>query len=370
MEEELLALMALSEVPGIGLMTARNLLAVMENATDVFKKRESLQHRLPGLPGRVIEALGSPDPMRRAEKELRFVQDHAIQCLPFYSEGYPSRLRECDDAPILLYYRGKADLNAVRVVSVVGTRHMTPYGQQMCVEFLHDLKALVPDVLVVSGLAYGVDVQAHRSAMENGLPTVGVLAHGLDRIYPSVHNRIARAMLEQGGLLTEYKTETRPDRQNFIARNRIVAGMADAIVVVESAQKGGSLITASVADSYHRECFAFPGRAIDEFSQGCNNLIFSGKAALIQSAEDFAKAMRWDAASCVQKPWAVQRQLFVDLSPEEQRVVDLLKERGDLQINTLVVEANIPVNKMSVLLFELEIKGVLRGLAGGMYHLL
>lgn len=232
------------------------------------------------------------------------------------------------------------------------------------------MKALCPDVLVISGLAYGIDINAHRSALDNGLATVGVLAHGLDRIYPSLHRKTAVDMLDRGGLLTEFLVGTTPDKHNFVSRNRIVAGMCDATIVIESAAKGGSLITAELAESYHRDCFAFPGRVTDEYSKGCNQLIRDNKASLLLSAEDFVQTMGWSSASCVEKTANVQRDLFPDLSGEEQQIVDILAQRGNLQINTLVVETDIPVHKMNAILFELEMKGVVRVLAGGMYQLL
>ena len=267
------------------------------------------------------------------------------------------------------FHKGNTNLNAFKVINLIGTRNATAYGKELCVNFLKDLKRLCPDVLVVSGLAYGIDIHAHRAALANCMDTVGVLAHGLDRIYPAAHRSTAVEMLGHGGLLTEYMSGTNPDRQNFVCRNRIVAGMSDATIVVESAVKGGSLITADIAGSYHRDCFAFPGRINDEFSQGCNNLIRTNRASLIQSAEDFVKTMCWDTASDSQAV-PVQRQLFPDLTEDEQLIVDVLQRNGDLQINSLIVEANIPVNKMSEILFELEMKGVIRTLAGGVYQLL
>lgn len=369
-DEELLSLMALAGIPGLGIIGAHNLLMAMGDAASIFRERKRLPELVAGVTDRLVKALDTPEAFRRAEKELRFVQDNHIACLSINSDKYPSRMRECDDAPVLLYYKGRADLNALRVISMVGTRNATAYGKQLCADFLKDLKALLPDVLVVSGLAYGIDIHAHRSALANDLETVAVLAHGLDRIYPAVHRSTAIEMVEQGGLLTEYMSETNPDRQNFVCRNRIVAGMSDATIVLESAAKGGSLITAEIAESYHRDCFAFPGRITDEFSQGCNRLIATNRATLIQSADDFVKAMCWDADSVAGTSIPVQRQLFPDLTDDEQRIVDILQKNGDQQINMLVVEADIPVNKMSALLFELEMKGVVRALAGGMYQLL
>lgn len=278
-------------------------------------------------------------------------------------------MRECDDAPLALFYRGNADLNALHVINMVGTRHATPYGQDICTRFLADLSVLCPNALIVSGLAYGIDIHAHRAALQNHFKTIGVLAHGLDRIYPAEHRKTAVSMLEQGGLLTEFTSGTNPDRQNFVKRNRIVAGMSDATVVIESAAKGGALITAELAESYHRDCFAFPGRCNDEYSIGCNNLIRKNQAVLITSAEDLVKAMGWESSPKTEK--TVQRELFPDLSEEEERIVKRLGKMSEgLQINTLVIDTNIPVNRMSALLFELEMKGVIRALAGGVYRLI
>lgn len=368
-EEEQLYSIALTMVRGVGHIGAKRLVEGMGSAVDVFRHRQSLPDLLPEVSSRIIEALNAPEALTRAEQELEFLQKNQIRCHTFYDDGYPSRLRECEDAPIVLFFKGNADLNKLRVVSVVGTRHITGYGEQVCASFLHDLKTLCPDVLVVSGLAYGVDIHAHREALANGLSTVAVLAHGLDRIYPSVHRKTAVDMLATGGLLTEFLTGTSPDRHNFVSRNRIVAGMCDATIIVESAAKGGSLITAELSESYNRACFAFPGRIKDEYSEGCNRLIRDNRASLLLSADDFVAAMGWNSIHPSQTG-AVQRGFFPDLSEEEQKVVTILEKQGDLQINNLVVESDIPVQRMTAILFELEMKGVIRVLAGGMYQLL
>lgn len=369
-DEERIYSIALTQIPGVGHIGAKRLVDGMGSATDVFRYRTELPDRLPGVNSKVIAALDSPKALKRAEQEYEFVRNNNLSCLTLTDEGYPSRMRECDDAPVVLFFKGKTDLNALHVINMVGTRNATDYGKHICVSFLQELQALCPDVLVVSGLAYGIDIHAHRAALSVELPTVGVLAHGLDRIYPSLHRKTAVDMLQQGGLLTEFLSGTNPDKHNFISRNRIVAGISDATIVVESAAKGGSLITADIAGSYHRDCFAFPGRVTDEYSKGCNQLIQDNKAVLLESAADFVKAMGWDNSLKSDKPKAVQRILFPDLSVEEQKIVDILAKLGDLQINALVVQADIPVNKISVILFELEMKGVIRVLAGGVYQLL
>lgn len=369
-EEEQLYSIALTLVPGVGHIGAKRLVDGMKSATDVFRLRKELPERMPEVNRRLVEALNCPEAISRAEQEMAFIQKNRIRCLTLSDEDYPSRLRECEDAPIALFFKGNTDLNALHIINMVGTRHATDYGAQVCASFLHDLKALCPDVLVVSGLAYGIDIHAHREALNNELSTVGVLAHGLDRIYPSLHRKTAVDMLERGGLLTEFLTGTNPDRHNFVSRNRIVAGMCDATIVVESAQKGGSLITAELAEGYHRDCFAFPGRVNDEYSKGCNQLIRDNRASLLLSAEDFVLAMGWSTSSLPVKAENVQRSLFLDLSEEEQKVVSILEKQGNLHINALVVEADIPVQRMNAILFELEMKGVIRVLAGGMYQLL
>lgn len=369
-EEEQLYSIALTLVPGVGHIGAKRLVDGMKSAADVFRLRKELPERMPEVNQRLVDALNCPEAIARAEQEMAFIQKNRIRCLTLNDEDYPSRLRECEDAPVALFFKGNTDLNSLRMINMVGTRHATDYGAQVCASFLHDLKVLCPDVLVVSGLAYGIDIHAHREALNNELSTVGVLAHGLDRIYPSLHRKTAVDMLEKGGLLTEFLTGTNPDRHNFVSRNRIVAGMCDATIVVESAEKGGSLITAELAEGYHRDCFAFPGRVNDEYSKGCNQLIRDNRASLLLSAEDFVLAMGWSVSSHPAKAENVQRSLFLDLSDEEQKVVGILEKQGSLHINALVVEADIPVQRMNAILFELEMKGVIRVLAGGMYQLL
>lgn len=368
-EEEQLYSLALTQIQGLGLIGAHRLLESVGSAATIFKEAKHLDELVPGISPQLKEALNCPDILRISEAELKFAEKNQINCLTLKDEKYPSRMRECDDAPLILFYRGNADLNRLHIINMVGTRHATQYGKDICIRFLRELHELLPDVLVVSGLAYGIDVHAHRAALQFGLDTVGVLAHGLDRIYPSVHRRVAVEMLNHGGLLTEFPSGTNPDRQNFIKRNRIVAGISDATIVVESAAKGGSLITADIAESYGRDCFAFPGRIGDEFSIGCNNLIRDNHAVILQSAEELVKALSWDVVC--EKPKAIQRELFLDLSPEEEIVYNLLQKQEDgLQINTLVVNANIPINRMTGILFEMEMKGIIRSLAGGVYRLI
>lgn len=367
-DQELLHTIALTRIPGLGLAGMHKLMRACGSAVAIFERRKELPDLVQGS-DKLVDALDCPQAFERAEKEVEFVRKNAILALGYNDADYPSRLRECNDAPVVLFYKGNIPLNQLKVINMVGTRHSTDYGQRICNAFLRDLKQFCPDVLVVSGLAYGIDIAAHRAALGNGLHTVGVLAHGLDRIYPSVHRQTAVQMVQQGGLLTEFMSGTTPDRQNFVMRNRIVAGMCDATIVVESAAKGGALITADLAEGYNRDCFAFPGRCDDPFSMGCNALIRDNKAALIQSAEEFVKAMQWDVQTQVKQP--VQRQLFPDLNDEEQAIVALLQAMPDgYPLNDLSVTAQMAVNKLSALLFEMELKGVVQALPGNKYRLI
>lgn len=368
-EQETVAMLALGFTPGIGSVSAKRLIEQLGSATEVFARRQELPRLVPGFPAHAVEALADSGTFERAKREWEFASAHDIRCLCLNDEAYPSRMRECTDAPLVLFYKGSADLNARHMVAVVGTRHITDYGRTLCTHFVKELKACCPDAVIVSGLAYGVDICAHRAALEQGADTVAVLAHGLDRIYPSQHRAEASRMLTQGGVLTEYSCGTIPDRPNFVRRNRIIAGLCDATVVVESATKGGSLITAELASEYNRDCFAFPGPVGAPYSEGCNCLIRDNKAVLLQHADELMKALRWDTPETPRRP--VQRTFFPDLTDEEQLVVDLLsKSPTGIHINTLTVQANIPVHKLSSLLFTLEMKGVVKLLAGGCYRLL
>lgn len=367
-EQELICLIALGMAQGVGLASAHKLYGMMGSAEAIFAHRRDLPGMVEGFSSQQAEALADPRLFARAEKEMEFADKHDIRCLAFKDPDYPSRLRDCPDAPLTLFYRGSIPLNARHVIAIVGTRHATEYGRAMCIKLISELKDICPDVLVVSGLAYGIDIAAHRAALDYGFPTVGVLAHGLDRIYPSAHRDTAALMVQQGGLLTEFITGTNPDRQNFVKRNRIVAGMSDATIVVESAAKGGALITADIASSYARECFAFPGPVGAPWSEGCNQLIRNNGATLIQSAADLMDSMMWQNRTPAQP---VQRQLFPDLTPEEQRVVDCLRRSpSGVQINTLTVQTDFPINKLTGLLFELEMKGMVTPLAGGCYRVI
>jgi len=366
-------MMALTQVPSLSLASLHELIGELGSASAIYENRKDLRELLPSASQKTLDALASMEShLPRAEEELEFCRKGKIQCLGLSDEAYPQRLKDCPDAPILLYYRGTADLNTRHIVSMVGTRQMTSYGKDLCRTFVRDLKLLCPDALVVSGLAYGVDVHSHRAALGEGLETVGVLAHGLDQIYPRLHRETAKQMVGKGGLLTEYMSGTLIDKRNFVQRNRIVAGVADAVIVVESAARGGSLITADIALSYNRQVWAFPGRIYDNCSSGCNKLIFTNKATLLTGAEDFCHEMGWtdDLQHQKQLSEGVQQELFPDnLTEEELLVLQVLAKDDSKQMNVLAVETNIPVGQLSSLLFSLEMKGIVQMLAGGKYKM-
>lgn len=370
---EVIAAMTLMRINYFSLSGLTLMYRELGNAQTIIEHHANIRDIFPDASEKLVNGLRNIDEARaRAEAELEFCQKHGILPLPMNDEHYPARLRECDDAPLMLFYRGNADLNQQRVINIVGTRHCTAYGKDVISRFVRDLKSLCPQLLIVSGLAYGVDINAHRAALENGYETVGVLAHGLDQIYPPRHRETAVKMISQGGLLTEFFTQTNADKVNFVRRNRIVAGMSDACILVESAAHGGGLITARLSRDYNRDVFAFPGRVGDEYSEGCNNLIRNNGAALITSAQDFVEAMGWitDAQLNEARQKGIERQLFPSLSPEEMQIVGALQKQNDQQINMLSVTSNLPVARLTAILFELELKGVVKVLAGGTYHLL
>ena len=372
-EQELFYTMALSRMPGFSLATALHLYQQLGGGQAVYEQREHAADVVDDCTPRLVEAMKNWDEaLQRAESELNYISKHKIKAMTLGDAVYPARLRECPDAPLVLYYLGSSDLNQRHVVAIVGTRRCTTYGQDLIRRFTQRLKELCPQVLVVSGLAYGIDICAHRNALEQGIETVGVLAHGLDTIYPNQHRDTAVTMVEHGGLLTEYMSASFVDKGNFVRRNRIVAGISDATIVVESAAKGGGLITAGIAQSYNRAVFAFPGAVGAKSSEGCNNLIRDNGAALIASADDFVDFMGWHDETQRRQAQAsgIERTLFPDLTDDEQRVVSLLQQSGDQQLNIISVKTNIPIGQLTAILFQLEMKGVLRPLAGGSYHLL
>jgi DNA processing protein len=356
--EEVFYTIALTRMTGFNQAMALQLYQSLGSGKAVYEQRQDL--------GNWDEALC------RAAAEMEFIEKNGIQALTLNDAAYPQRLKECADAPIILYYKGVADLNRQHVINIVGTRHCTTYGQDLVRRFVSDLRRMCPDVLIVSGLAYGIDICAHRQTLAEGYETVGVLAHGLDQIYPPRHRDTAVEMVRQGGLLTEYMSQTQALPNNFRQRNRIVAGMSDATILVESAYKGGGLITCRIAQEYGRDVFAFPGAVGAPYSEGCNRMIRNNTAALITSAQDFVEEMRWSERGKMEEVRGkmVEGELFVELTEEEEQVVTVLRKTNDLQLNMIAVQTNIPIGQLTALLFSLEMKGVVRPLAGGVYHLL
>lgn len=360
MTDSLMYSIALTLVPGIGAVHARNLITAFNDSRYVFKASVSKLEKVEGIGQVRARNIKSFTDFERAEDEMRFIEKHHIRVLHITDDDYPKRLLHCDDAPLILYYKGNATLNADKTVAVIGTRHNTMYGRQVCESFV---AALPEDVLVVSGLAHGIDSIAHKTALKQHLQTVGVLGHGLDRIYPGQNRALAKQMLDQGGLLTDFISNTKPDKENFPKRNRVVAGMCDATVVIESGLSGGSIITATLANSYNRDVFAFPGRTHDYFSEGCNELIRSHKAVLIRHTQDFLDWMNWNTP---QPATPIQRSLFPELSEDEQRIAYRIQS-SEVHIDDLNDTGFTP-GSLSALLLSLEMKGWIISLPGKRYQ--
>jgi DNA processing protein len=367
--EEIYYTIALTRMTGFNQAMALQLYQTLGSGMAVYENRQNIGDVIPDATPRMRETMKDwDDALRRSAAEMEFIEKNGIRALTLHDADYPQRLTECADAPILLFYKGSADLNKQYVINIVGTRHCTTYGKDLVNHFVSDLHRLCPDVLVVSGLAYGIDICAHRQALAKGYETVGILAHGLDQIYPYHHRDTAAEMVQKGGLLTEYMSQTQALPNNFRQRNRIVAGISDATILIESAYKGGGLITCRIAQEYGRDVFAFPGAVGAPYSEGCNRMIRNNTAALITSAQDFVESMGWQTIE--HKTEAVERQLFPDLTPEEQSIVSVLQKTNDLQLNIISVQTNIPIGQVTALLFQLEMKGVIKAMAGGTYHLM
>ncbi len=351
---------------GVGDVLAKNLVAYCGSAEQVFKTNKAQLEKIPGIGTYTANAIvSSKSVLLRAEQEINFIQDKKITPLFFTDKDFPQRLKNCNDSPVMLYYKGNANLNADKIVAVVGTRTPSVYGKQMTEKLIEDLTE--SGCLVVSGLAYGIDITAHKASLDNKLNTVGVLAHGLDRVYPSVHSSYAEKMIAQGGLLTEFISETNPDKENFPKRNRIVAGMCDALVVVESKRGGGSLITATIANSYNKDIFAYPGKANDILSEGCNGLIKSNRANLMESAADLMYIMNWNNEA--KKKKTNQIPLPVNLSQDEQTIVNVFKTKNQLHVDEICYATNFSISKTSTHLLQLEFSNVIKSLPGKMYQL-
>lgn len=355
---------ALTLVPQVGPVTARMLLGYCGSAEAVFRSAKKDLMKIPGVGPFTADCLLSAEPLRRAERELVFLEQHGIEALFISSEHYPARLKQCHDCPPMLYFKGSARelLGARYMVALVGTRQPTEYGKTMCEELVEGFKPY--GAVIVSGLAFGVDIAAHRKACALDMPNIGVLGHGLGNIYPGEHRSTAQKMLENGGLLTEYTHDTKPDREHFPMRNRIIAGLCDALVVVETAESGGSMISAELAAQYEREVFAIPGRARDPKSAGCNLLIRKEAAKLAENAADIATALRWDEPG---KTRIIQTRLLLDLNPAETDLINIIRQQPEIPIDQLSFVSKLTPGELASTILGLEFKGAIRTLPGKRY---
>jgi len=370
--KELTYRIGISLIKGIGPVLARNIIAYTGSVEAVFSESKKALSAIPGIgPATASAIIENRNVIELAEKEVDFVEKNKIKAIFFTDENYPKKLGYCDDAPLMLYVKGDAELDLRPVLSIVGTRRATDRGIINCENLIEGLAQRYPELLIVSGLAYGIDICAHKAAMKNGISTVSVVAHGLDRIYPYVHRETAKKMVESGGaVITEFISGTVPDRHNFVQRNRIVAGLAEAVVVVESGLKGGALITAGLAHSYNRDVLAIPGNPQDEFSKGCNFLIKRNIAALIENAEDVEYALGWESRKRTDSQ-LTQRKLFPEFGSEEERLIyAVLSEEKELTSGELSVKCDMPVSRINSLLLNLEFQGLVKALPGNAFRVL
>ena len=363
-QSELYYTLALLQVEGVGDVLAKKLIQHCGNAEVVFTSKKSQLQKIEGIGSVVIKNLQDKSVFTKAESELRFIAQENISPIFYQEDNYPERLKHCYDSPVILFQAGNINLQNHRTISIVGTRQITTYGAEFTKKLIEEIAPLNP--IIVSGFAYGVDIYAHQMAMEFGLQTIGVLAHGLNQIYPKVHKKYMAKMEQNGGFLTEFWSSSKPDKENFIKRNRIVAGISEATIVIESAEKGGSLVTANLANDYNRDVFAVPGRTTDKYSQGCNNLIKTQRANLLTSAADLVYILNWELQRQSQK--VVQKQLFITLTDEEQKVYDYLQKTGKEMMDIIALECDFPIYRMSSILLNMELKGVIRPLPGKMFE--
>ena len=368
MTNDLLYQLALTEVPNIGCVQAKILIEHYHDAEFVFKAKESGLKNIEGIGDIRARSIKSFTDFSKAEEEIKFIEKYKIKSLFLTDKDYPKRLLNCYDSPTLLFYKGTADLNASKIIAVIGTRTHTEYAKQITDKLIKGLFG--QNVLVISGMAFGVDAMAHKAALRNDLPTVGVLAHGLDQIYPSEHSNLAKDMMKHnGGLLTEYRSKTKPDKHNFPVRNRIVAGMSDAVIVIETSIKGGSMITAELANGYNKDVFAIPGKVTDNKSAGCNYLIKNNKAILLTDAEELIEMMGWEEKTKSEKEKKRQREIFIELSKEEKIVIDILKEKETVHIDEINLRSGLSSSAIAAAILNLELQGVINSVPGKMYNL-
>lgn len=360
-EEELLAVLRLQKSKSIGDVSAKKLIVAVGSAAQLFKEKKQVLEKVNGIGSHAIQHLLDPKNRVAAEKEFNHILKNNVAYSYFLEDDYPTNLLHCVDAPILLFKDGKINLSNPRIISIVGTRNMTIYGRDFCNQLVEELAQYNP--IIVSGFAYGVDICAHKAALKNNLQTIGVLAHGLQQIYPKAHKKYMQQVGEHGGFISDFWHDEPPYRESFLKRNRIVAGISQATIIIESANKGGSLVTADIANSYNKEVFAVPGKTTDLYSKGCNNLIKNNKAALLTSASDIIKILNWD----IEKPIAKQQSLFIELTVEEQKVYDLLVTSEPQLLDVISKKCQIPIYKLAPLLLQLELKGIIRPLPGKLF---
>ena len=362
-KSEILSALALTKANKIGDIYARKLITKLGSAEAVFKERPKNLSLIDGIGEGLIHEISKADLIAEAESEMDFIEKEGIGIWYFKDKDYPKRLNQCQDAPILIFNRGKFDMRNKPMISIVGTRKITAQGIDFCHQLIEDLAPLNP--VIVSGFAFGTDITAHKAALDNNLQNIAVLGHGLNKMYPAVHTKYVPSVEANGGFITDFTSDANFDRKNFVKRNRIIAGITEATVVVESAEKGGSLITADLANQYDREVFAVPGRPKDRYSLGCNNLIKKHQAHLITSAADIVYLLNWD----IEKEKAGKQQsLFVDLNDDEKKVVSTLAENGKEELDDLVIKTNIPGHQLASILLNLELKGKIRPLPGKQYE--
>jgi DNA processing protein len=359
-QEDILYTLALTKIDGIGDITAKKLINHLGNAKNVLESPKKQLQKIDGIGEILIEKIKKASTLKEAEQELKFIVSEQLKCFYYQNHDYPELLKQCIDAPVLLFGSGLLPFQDRKIISIVGTRNMTPYGRDMIRQLLEDIAPLDP--LIVSGFAYGVDITAHSTALDLGLDTIGVLAHGLNQIYPKSHKKYISKVEAKGGFLTEFWSTSNPDKENFVKRNRIVAGMSHTTVVVESAEKGGSIITAYLANDYNREVFAVPGRITDKYSAGCLQLIKTQRALPITQAADIIYHLNWDLKPKTKA--AIQPQLFLDLDPDEEKIINLLQSKGKELMDEIAITCDLPIFKVSSILLDLELKGLIRPLPG------
>jgi len=369
-DNSLLYKIALTQISGVGPVSAKNLIAYCGSVEQIFREKKSNLMKIPGIGSVTADSIINSDVLKRAEKEILNIEKYDIVPIFYTDKEYSQRLFQCADSPILIYVKGKVNLNHLRILSIVGTRSVTPVGKENCEQIIHDLAISQYNPLIISGLAYGVDIAAHKSALYYNLPTLAVLAHGLDTIYPPHHSSVAQQMQANGGIITEFMTGTKIDRNYFLQRNRLIAGLADGVLVVESGIKGGALVTAEFANDYNREVMALPGRVRDVYSAGCNMLIKKNKAALVETAEDIAACFSWDVSPKKKHKETIEQPLlFVDLTAEQNKIIEILKAEGKLHVDVISAHTNLPTSKISTNLLELEFANIVRGLPGSVFEL-